>query len=87
MRDIDLIGIATDGKRLLAQVKLAPLSTVGWKIDRLQPYRDPKRAHVILFCNCDDTQIQDGITIFPIQDAYNAFISTRLGRLWLRRSA
>jgi len=92
MRDIDIIGVATDGKKLLAQVTFAPLSTVGWKIERLQPYRDPKRAHLLLFCDCDKSQkqdrvtVQDGVTVFPIQTAYDAFVSTPLGRLWLRRS-
>lgn len=85
--DIDIDGITTDGKRLLAQVTFAPLPSVMWKIDRLLPYRDPKRAHLLLFCDCTDQTKEDGVTIFPIQKAYDIFTSTRLGRIWLRRSA
>lgn len=87
MRDIDIIGIANDGRALLAQVTFGPLSTTTWKIDRLLPYRDPKRAHLLFFCDCADQTNQDGVTIFPIQKAYEIFTSSPLGRIWLRHSA
>ena len=87
MRDIDIIGIAADGKKLLAQVTFSPLENAIWKIDRLLPYRDPKRAHLLFFCDCADRTEQKGVTIFSIRRAYDMFTSTRLGRVWLRRSA
>jgi hypothetical protein len=87
MRDIDVAGIAEDGKTLLAQVTFSPLSTAQWKIQRLVPYRDPKRAHLILFCSCDAQTIQDGVAVFPIEHAFSTFTSTKLGKLWLERSA
>jgi len=85
MRDIDLIGIAEDGKKLLAQVTFAPLTSVGWKCDRLLPYGPD--AHLLLFCDCQQQQTQKGITIFPMQKVYDSFISTASGKLWLQSSA
>lgn len=87
MRDIDIIGVATDGKMLLAQVTFSSLENAAWKIDRLLPYRDPVRAHLLFFCDCADRTEQRGVTIFPIRRAYEVFTSTRHGRIWLRRSA
>jgi hypothetical protein len=87
MRDIDVTGLADDGKMVLAQVTFSPLSTAHWKIQRLLPYREPKRAHLILFCACDAAANQDGVIIFPIERAFTAFTATKLGELWLERSA
>jgi hypothetical protein len=87
MRDIDIIGIATDGKMLLAQVTFLPLESATGKIERLLPHRDAKRRHLLFFCDCEGRTDQDGISIFPIRHAYNTFTSTVDGRLWLRRSA
>ncbi len=87
MRDIDIIGIATDGKALLAQVTLLALDSAALKIDRLLPYRDPRRAHLVFFCDCAESTEEKGVSIFPIRQAYDIFTSTRHGRQWLRRSA
>jgi hypothetical protein len=84
MRDIDIIGIAADGKRLLAQVTFDQVENAQKKIDQLLPYGDPTGTHLILFCECADRTEQKGVTIFPIQQAYDVFTSTPLGRIWLR---
>lgn len=87
MRDIDITGLADDGKMILAQVTFSPLSTVSWKIQRLLPYQETKRTHLILFCACDTPINQDGVMIFPIERAFTTFTATKLGKLWLERSA
>jgi hypothetical protein len=87
MRDIDIIGIATDGKMLLAQVTFSPLESATWKIERLLPHRGAKRRHLLFFCDCEDRIDQSGVGIFPIRRAYDMFTSTLYGKLWLRRSA
>lgn len=87
MRDIDIIGIATDGKRLLAQVTFSPLANATWKIDQLLPYRNPKRAHLLMFCDCEEPTERKGVCIFPIRRAYEVLTSTPHGKKWLRRSA
>ena len=86
MRDIDITGIADDGKMLLAQVTFSPLSSVQWKIQRLRPYQDRKRVHLLLFCDCDAPTSQDGITIVPIKRAFASFTLTKLGKRWLKHS-
>lgn len=83
MRDIDIVGIASDGKTLLAQVTFALLSNAGWKLDHLRPYNEPTRSHVILFCDCQQSKSVDGITIFPIQKAFEDFTATPSGKAWL----
>jgi hypothetical protein len=85
MRDIDIIGVASDGKALLAQVTFETLK--AWKLDRLLRYRNPKRTHLLFFCTCPSATVQDGISVFPIQEAYRVFASTPFGKLWLARSA
>lgn len=87
MRDIDIDGIATDAKRLLAQVTFSPLENCAWKIDRLLAYRDAKPTHLLLFCDCADLTEHNGVRIFPIQRAYEIFTSTTHGKQWLQRSA
>ena len=86
MKDLDIIGIATDGKKLLAQVTFSKFADSTWKIDRLLTYRDAKRAHLVMFCDCDKQTEHQGVTIFPIRQAFKLFTSTRLGRVWLRNS-
>jgi hypothetical protein len=87
MRDIDITGLADDGKMILAQVTFSPLSTAQWKIQRLLPYQDPKRAHLILFCACEAPTNQEGVVVFPIERAFTTFTATELGKLWLAHSA
>jgi hypothetical protein len=87
MRDIDIVGIASDAKRLYAQVTFAPLSTATWRLDPLQPYRDAQRNHLVFFCDCPEKTSEHGVTIFPIRKAYEIFTATSLGKLWLQRSA
>lgn len=86
MRDIDISGVAGDGKMLIAQVTFAPLASVQRKIERLLPYADPKRAHLVLFCDCEVPTQQDGIAIFPLKQAFDSFTATALGRAWWRRA-
>lgn len=86
MKDIDIAGIADDGKMLMAQVTYSTLDAAQSKIDRLSPYEDPKQAHLVLFCKCDNPGSQKGVKIYPIEQAFNIFISTKLGKRWLERA-
>jgi hypothetical protein len=86
MKDIDIIGIATDGKKLLAQVTFKSLKDCHEKFEQLLPYRNPRHSHLLFFCDCDDSLIKDGVRIFPIRKAYDIFTSTLLGKFWLRHS-
>jgi len=88
MPDIDVKGIADDGKMLLAQVTFGSLShpKTNRKIQKLRSYRDPKR-HLLFFCGCKSLKNQDGVTLFPIEWAFTSFTSTKLGKRWLEHSA
>ncbi|HEY4270990.1 MAG TPA: hypothetical protein VGM65_03225 [Candidatus Udaeobacter sp.] len=87
MRDIDITGLADDRKMILGQVTYSSLSAANWKIQRLLPYQDPDRVHLILFCACDAPTNQDGVIVFPIERAFTTFTASRLGKLWLRKRA
>ena len=87
MRDIDILGIAVDGKRLLAQVTFGGLADVTWKIERLRQYRDPKRAHLVLFCRCEEQMTKDGVKFVPIENVYRDFSGILSGKRWLKWSA
>lgn len=87
MRDIDIIGITTANKALLAQVTFDELPKAQWKLNRLLAYVVPKRSHLLLFCACEATLENQGVTIFPIQRVYDIFAATPHGEEWLRRSA
>jgi len=83
MKDLDLVGLATDGKRLFAQVTFAPLQHAQWKMDRLKKYRSEERPYLVLFCGVDTCTVIDDIIVFPISTAFQAFTSTPRGKLWL----
>jgi hypothetical protein len=87
MRDIDIIGIDMNGKRVIAQVTFGDQNAVKWKIDRLQRYHAPGRARLLLFCDCKRRVEDRGVTIFPIGEAYRIFTGTSSGKRWLARSA
>jgi len=84
MPDIDIIGLSTDAKMLLAQVTFSPIAEIGWKRDALTRHKDPKRVHLVLFCACEQRTTQDGIITFPLQQAFDTFMEP--GELWLRHS-
>lgn len=87
MKDIDIFGMADDGKMLLAQVTLYSLAEAQKKLKRLREYCKPKPTHLIMFCACDKSITQDGVLVFPIGPVFKWLTSTKLGKEWLRLSA
>jgi hypothetical protein len=83
MKDIDIYGLADDGKRIFAQVTFLPLDQARWKIDRLLPYKDADRYHLILFCQAERPAVVDGVSVVPIQEAFAQFRASPTGRQWL----
>jgi hypothetical protein len=86
MKDIDIIGIAKDGKRIFAQVTFAPFEAVYWKLNRLRHYKSEDGDHLLLFCDVEKSQVTSGITIFPIITAFDRFTSDGPGKLWLEQA-
>jgi hypothetical protein len=84
MKDLDILGLATDGKRIFAQVTFVPFQQATGKMAGLRTYRSAGGSHLILFCDIDRPTIIDEITVFPISTVFQAFTSTDSGRLWLK---
>jgi hypothetical protein len=86
LKDVDIIGIATDGKHVFAQVTYSLLRHAidNGKLDSLRQFVDPNKAHVVLFCNCDAPSVQDGIHIFPVEEVFRTLNSLEWGRAFLR---
>jgi hypothetical protein len=84
LNDVDIVGIATDGERLFAQVTYSKHQNVAWKVEKLRQIISPKKTHLILFCECDKPSIQDGIHIFPVREVFRVLNELPWGRLFLR---
>jgi len=81
MKDIDILGIADDGKRIFAQVTHSKGESIKWKFEHLKKYSN-KNARLILFCDCNDVAEIDHIKMFPIKKAIETFLSTSAGALY-----
>lgn len=83
MKDIDILGLADDGRRIFVQVTYRPLAQSRWKIDRLLPYRDADHSYLILFCRAESPAEADGVSVVPIQEVFAQFRASPNGRQWL----
>lgn len=86
LKDVDFVGIAADGKRLFAQVTSSLLHHAidNGKLDSLNQFVDPDKAHVVLFCSCDAPAVQDGIHIFPVEEVFRTLNALEWGQHFLR---
>jgi len=85
MKDVDIVGIATDGKPLFAQVTFYNLSQSSEKLGRLRSYGSAG-AHLILFCNHDQCQIVNGVAVYSIQKVFDALRKSQYGAVWFRHA-
>ena len=86
LKDVDFVGIATDGKRVFAQVTSSLLhhAIENGKLERLRQFVDPDKAHVLLFCSCDALSVQNGIHIVPVEEVFRTLNSLEWGQHFLR---
>lgn len=82
MKDVDIIGITNNHKRILAQV--TNLHLPQGKINKLLKYSGDDDSELILFCKTSKIQIQDNILIYDIREAFEKFIKTEIGSSWLK---
>jgi hypothetical protein len=82
MKDVDIIGITSEGKRIFAQVTHKNIADANGKIEALKKFSLPGQ-YAVLFCQCEKQQNVDGIMVFPIQEVFSAFIESNWGKLWL----
>lgn len=89
MKDVDIYGISQDGKEIFAQVTYSKFeeAEVKKKCKKLSKYSDEGKNHLVFFCNTKEPKKdEDGILIFPIQQVFDRFISTKAGKEWLQYS-
>jgi hypothetical protein len=85
MKDLDIIGIAHDERQILAQVTYGFFDSkdVQEKYQLLQKFIGHD-AHLILFCKCEKSLSEKGLTVFPIEEIYNRFLKTKVGEIWFK---
>jgi len=86
MRGIDICGITVSGHLLFAQVTYKDIESCQKKIDDLFAYRDSQGSVLMLFCNCKEPKLMQGIQVIPLQLVYDTFVATPTGKLWVDRA-
>jgi hypothetical protein len=81
MKDVDILGIASDGEKIACQVTFSTLGAAGSKVNALKPYVSKHRP--ICFCNETDNSLVDGAHIVSMQRVFDIFTSTASGIRWL----
>lgn len=79
MKDFDIVGIATDGRPLVAQI------TYGTDAKKLERFlsQDDGTSHMIYFCREKEARIVGNVRIVPLSLAYTTFTSSLIGKAWL----
>jgi hypothetical protein len=84
MRDLDILGLADDGRLLFAQVTKSALQDATGKVSALQQYAT-RGDHLVLFCDSPATQLS-AVTVYPIREVFNYFTRTSDGEAWLKHT-
>jgi hypothetical protein len=86
LKDLDILGIAADGKRIFAQVTHYSWKSqaTSEKFENLKKFHGVKGSHLLFFCDCEKRMKIDGVVIFPIREVYGRFIRTLTGKSWKR---
>lgn len=80
-KDIDIYGIATDGRRLIAQVKYT--HDESYARDLLDRYGNSD-CHLILFSGIERSNLQGPVLQISLSEVYAKFCATESGAEWLR---
>jgi len=83
MKDVDVIGLATDGRPIFAQVTFSEPARAPWKLERLLKYHDTRGCHLLLFCDVEEIAEQQGVTLVPLRKVFTSFTATDSGKRWL----
>jgi hypothetical protein len=82
MKDIDIYGADTEGRKIIAQVTYDSLKKAKKKPRRLREYQNLTNVHLILFCNVDVQTERDGVVVVPLREVYDKFVRTDAGKAW-----
>lgn len=85
LKDIDIVGVATDGEKLLAQVTYLRLASAEKKVTALQPYR-AGGEHLLLFCRAEEVHVRDGVTVIPVANVEEWLLKNRDVTEWFVRA-
>jgi hypothetical protein len=66
MKEVDILGLATDGRRVFAQVKYSEFKRGDPSFQNLLSFI--KEGHVVFFCQHSRQEIIDGVAVVPIKD-------------------
>ena len=80
-KDVDIYGVATDGRRLLAQVKYT--HTKNYVSDLHDRFGDDD-CHLLLFSGIERSDLSGRVLQISLQEVYSRFCSTERGAEWLR---
>ena len=86
MRDIDIIGLASDGKSLFAQVTFAREEDVKNKKKSLLRYASESNCYLLLFCNTEQIHREGNLLVVPISEIATRFRASSLGQAWFLAS-
>lgn len=85
MKDVDIYGLTVAGREIFAQVTYHPREDAALKRSVLDSYATKDRD-TILFCRAPAV-LQDGLVlVFPIEEVFKVFKSSREGVRWLERA-
>ena len=83
LKDVDIYGLSTDGRRILAQVTFLDLGRSREKLATLLNYKK-KDCHLVLFCQTEKITIKDGVKVIPLSRAFDEFVRRENGKRWLK---
>jgi hypothetical protein len=81
MKDVDIYGFATDGRRIFGQVTYSEFERASPKFSRLCGHG--QEGHHVFFCKARHQEVLDGVTVVPIEDVFGEFTETETGKQWL----
>lgn len=84
MRDVDIIGLTEGGHRIFAQVTHDKYADCARKIKALRKYRSLKSDMLVLFCDCDGRESQNGVRFVSLKSVFDIFTGTHTGKVWLK---
>lgn len=64
LKDVDILGCATDKKLLFAQVTYGKKAEAKTKIQSLEAYED-SNSHLVFFCDCEAVHVENGVLFIP----------------------
>lgn len=83
MKDLDIIGLATDGKPIFAQVTFSKPDAVQWKLKRLRRYDNGHGCYLLMFCDTQEVHRDEGVILIPLNIVFTKFTNTEPGARWL----